>query len=54
MIFTGDLNARTGNHLDFISGDSVSHIPIDHLTYDIDVAVGERYNNDKIVDSSLR
>lgn len=37
--------------LDFISVDSLSYFPIDNLSYNIDVAVRERYNNDKIVDS---
>lgn len=28
IILTGDFNARTGNTLDYITGDSASHIPV--------------------------
>lgn len=28
IILTGDFNARTGNKLDYITGDSASHIPV--------------------------
>lgn len=54
IIITGDLNARTGSHPDFIQDDDFSHIPIDNNSYEVDVLVGRRTNNDNILDSRGR
>lgn len=51
IILTGDFNARTGNKLDYISGDSASHIPVNNDAYIIDTAVGQRHSRDNTVDS---
>jgi hypothetical protein len=40
-----------GRELDYISGDSTSHIPVENDTYTIDTAVGERCSRDNTVDS---
>lgn len=50
IIFSGDFNARTGNKLDYINGDSASHIPV-YDAYIIDTAVGQRHSRDNTVDS---
>lgn len=50
IVITGDMNARTGVHNDFIQGDSVSHILLDNIGYDVDVAAGERHSNDITID----
>lgn len=51
IILTGDFNARTGNKLDYITGDSASHIPIKNDAYIIDTAVVQRHSRDNTVDS---
>ena len=46
IILTGDFNARAGTELDFIKGDSASHIPVNNDTYNVDVAIEERHSRD--------